>query len=355
MKRAHFIGFDAHCATTEIAIGGESGPPIKVWSCPTTIPKLVEAIESVPRPRHLVMEEGPLADWISRNLRSHVDALQVCNPRRNHLIAKESDKDDPIDAGKLVVLYRGGYTKPVHHPESAEQMAFKRLVSAYQDRVGHRVSEALRIIWLLRGYGVMVKEGGFASAEDRGELVKRLPSEARASSTLKVYWRGYDSAVEQQEAMRKELIRWARKIEPIRRFIEVPGVHWVRGAIFYAYVDTPWRFKSKCALWRYLGVGLERRGSGSGPMRVGVYPFANRRLKCMILGAARSAIASGRNRFSDQYERWLDCGLSPRIARRNVARSLAATLWGMWKSGSVYDPKWVGMTVTAASAGQGAS
>jgi transposase len=130
-------------------------------------------------------------------------------------------------------------------------------------------------------------------------------------------------------------------------------VYWVRGSIFYAYLDTPWRFKSKCALWRYLGIGLERRGSGKGPMVVGVYPFGNRRLKDMILGAARSVIASGRNRFSDQHERWLHAGLTPRSARRNVARSLAATLWGMWKSGSVYDPRCVGMT--AASVGQGSS
>jgi hypothetical protein len=32
----------------------------------------------------------------------------VCNPRRNHLIAKEGEKDDPIDAEKLAQLYRGG-------------------------------------------------------------------------------------------------------------------------------------------------------------------------------------------------------------------------------------------------------
>ena len=48
------------------------------------------------------------------------------------------------------------------------------------------------------------------------------------------------------------------------------------------------------------------------------------------------------NVFADQYQRWREMNCSPRIARRNTARSLAAARWGMWKSGSVYDPKQVG-------------
>jgi hypothetical protein len=51
--------------------------------------------------------------------------LVVCEPRRNPLIAKDSDKDDPIDAEKLAQLYRGGYLKPVHHPESLDRANFR--------------------------------------------------------------------------------------------------------------------------------------------------------------------------------------------------------------------------------------
>lgn len=350
MKRDHFMAFDVHCKTTEIATAGASGPPTKVGRCPTTIPALTEAIQGVPRPRYLVMEEGPLAEWLLCELRQLVDAVVVCEPRRNHLISKDTDKDDPIDAAKLVVLFRGGYTKAVHHPESFDHMAFKRHVNAYHDRVGHRVSEGLKIIWLLRRYGLMVNEAAFASPARRPELVKALPSTGRVRSNLEVYWDGYDMAVQQVETLRNALVRWARRIDPIRRFVAVPGVHWIRGSTFYATVDTPWRFRGKSPLWRYMGIGLERRGSGNGPTYVGVCPFANRRLKDMILGAATSAVASGKNPFADQYKEWIHAGISPRNARRNVARSLATTLWGMWKSGSVYRAEWVG--VPAVSVGR---
>src|SRR4051794_13132652 len=78
-----------------------SGRIIRRERCETTIPALAAALEGVRRPRILTFEEGPLADWLARNLRPHVDRLIVCEPRRNALIAKDSDKDDPIDAERL--------------------------------------------------------------------------------------------------------------------------------------------------------------------------------------------------------------------------------------------------------------
>ena len=79
--------------------------------CATTIPALIEEVDRVPRPRAVVLEEGPLADWIARGLGGHADDVAVCDPRRNHLIAKDSDKDDPIDVEKLARLYRGGVSR----------------------------------------------------------------------------------------------------------------------------------------------------------------------------------------------------------------------------------------------------
>jgi len=127
------------------------------------------------------------------------------------------------------------------------------------------------------------------------------------------------------------------------RFTAVPGIKWVRASTFFAYVDTPWRFPSKQALWKYLGIGLERRRSGGGPERLRVPWEVNGSLKSAIVGAARTAIVSRENPFAAQYERWIRDGLTPRIARRNVARSQAAVLWGMWKNGDVYRPEQVGV------------
>ena len=349
MNGVHYIGGDTHGKETELAVVTASGRLTQQARCPTTIPALAEFLRTVPRPRYLAIEEGPMADWLYRNLLPFLDGMTVCDPRRNSLIAKEGDHDDPIDAPKLAQLLRGGYVKAVHHPESFERSVFKHHVGLYHDRVGHRVEEANRIIAYVRRYGRVVRESAFSDPADRKELLDHLPNHGIVRSDLMVLWSGYDAAAKQEAALRKRLIRLARCEEPIRRFVQVPVVKWIRAATFFVYIDTPWRFKSPSALWRYMGIGLERWHSGDGPMRVRVPPSVavNRPLKDMILGAAKSAIAAGGNPFADQHTRWIDQGVSPRNARRNVARSLAAVMWGMWKNGNVYRPERVGVPMAS--------
>src|SRR5687768_9678262 len=85
MKRMNYIGVDVHSSFCEGGYVDHTGRERGGWRTPTSIPQLVEAIEKVPRPRSLVIEEGPLADWLARNLRGHVDELVVCDPHRNAL------------------------------------------------------------------------------------------------------------------------------------------------------------------------------------------------------------------------------------------------------------------------------
>jgi transposase len=136
----------------------------------------------------------------------------------------------------------------------------------------------------------------------------------------------------------------------VQRFEAMPGLGWIRAATLYAYLDTPWRFRSKSALWKYLGIGLERHRSGTGPEQLRVPKLAHRLLKSTILGAALSAVRQGDNPFAALYRRWIAKGLSSKLARRNVARALATTLWGLWKNGSAYHPKWVGVPAAASAA-----
>ena len=344
MKRWHYIGLDVHCHSTNLAAMTQSGRVTRRWRGPTTIPQLAETIAEVPRPRKVVFEEGPLADWLLRNLERYADEIVVCEPRRNALIAKDSDKDDAIDAEKLADLLRGGYVKAVHHPESQERAIFKQHVALYHQTVRHRVREANRLLAYLRRWGIFVAERALVKAESRRAVLERLPQDATVRADFESMLAIYDVALEQEGQMRRRLLRHARQNEVIKRWEEVPGVGPIRGATFFAFLDTPWRFKRKAQLWRYMGIGLESQHSGAGHKAVHVCQKANRHLKGAILGAARSALRTeeGANPFAEQYWRWIADGISPRNARRNLARSLAATLWSMWKTGNVYRPEWVG-------------
>ena len=342
MSRGHIIALDTHCAFTMTAVLRPSGELVRRRRVATEIPVLRELIAAVRSPRHVVLEEGPLADWLVRELQPVADVVVACDPRRNAHIAKDGDKDDPIDAFKLGQLYRGGFVKPVHHPATLERSGFKQLVGLYHDRVRNLVRQGNRILAQFRRHGCFAAQRELLAPDSRRALLEHLPLRPLRAGVL-VLLDELALAHGGVRQLQRLLEREARRYEPICRFVQVPGVKWIRAATFFAYVDTPWRFRRKQALWRYMGIGLERRHSGVGPEQVGVPGVHTvcRALKSMILGAALSAIA-GDNPFAAQHKEWRHAGVTPRNARRNVARSLAAVLWGMFKSGCVYQPAWVG-------------
>src|SRR5438105_1690438 len=124
-KRNNFIAIDVHGSFCEGGWVDQDGRDRGRFKVSTGIPALVAAIEKVPRPRRLVIEEGPLADWLCRHLRELVDEMVSCDPWRNALIAKGGEKSDPIDWRKLAQLYRGGYVTVVHHPDELSRSLFK--------------------------------------------------------------------------------------------------------------------------------------------------------------------------------------------------------------------------------------
>ena len=338
----YFIALDVHCAFSELAAMTGTGKLVRRDHCPTTIPALAEALKAVRRPRRLTFEEGPLADWLTRELRSHVDELVVCEPQRNHWIARDGDKDDPIDARKLADLYRGGYLKAVHQPGSLQRSLLKQHVSLYHDRVGERVRQGNQLVGLWRRHGVFVRAADLMNDEEWCVRRERLPQSPVLHENLQRVREVYLLMHEQENSLREQLIDQARKEEPVRRFRDLPGLAWIRAVTFYAYIDTPWRFKSKSALWRYCGIGLERRHSGAGPTRTRLSHRGNRKLKNILLGAARSAIAQADNPFADKFRYWTEEeGLVVPNARRNVARSIASTLWSLWKTGERYNSQYV--------------
>jgi transposase len=344
MGTFYVIAMDVHSYNTQSVVYTPSGRKRCEQSLPTTIPALRQLVRDTPRPRHVVFEEGPLAGWLYRHLQLDADAVVVAETRRNAYVAKDGDKSDPIDAAKLGQLYRGGLIRPVHHTDDAKRASFKELVLFYHRRVSWRVAAANRVIWAVRGHGVVIKETIFEAATDRQALWEPLPRDRMLQLRLEMLLIDYDLAVEHEQETKRELLRRAGQIRMIREFGRLPGIGPIRAATFYALIDTPFRFRSKSALWKYMGIGLERRSSGAGREQVKLPRAYNRQLKSIILGAARSvAHKVDGNPFTRQYRRCIQRGQSPQRTRRTVARSLAAVMWGMFKSNTTYRPDWVGV------------
>jgi transposase len=340
MRTEYIITMDTHCRTSDVCIKTSGGKLVRREHLATGIPQLRELIESVPRPRRVIFEEGSMAGWLYRNLKGYSDEVIVCDPRRNAHVAKDGDKDDAIDAEKLNDLYRGGFLKAVHQQDSAEKAAVKQVVGMYHDRVARRVSEGNQLLALAKRWGVMLRRQSLLEQEGSARLTMRLQQAGvppRIVAIARDLWKSFEGALEQEQSLHEQLSQFARQDRVMARVKELPGYGPVRAATLISYLDTPWRFKSKTALWKYVGIGLTRHKSGDGTDFIGVEQACNRLLRNVVIGAAQNAIDQKENVFARRYARWMMVGLSSRNARRNVAREQVTALWGMWKSDKAFD------------------
>ena len=90
-----YIGADVDCRMTELAVE-QKGHIIARDRIPTNVKSLGAFLSSLPGRKAMVIEEGPMAGWLYRNLRATVDQFVVCDPRRNRLISCDGEKDDKL-------------------------------------------------------------------------------------------------------------------------------------------------------------------------------------------------------------------------------------------------------------------
>lgn len=336
-----YIGADVDSKMTDLAVE-RNEKIVRRVSVPTSIVCLLEVLGQIRGHKELAIEEGPMAHWLYRGLRDVVDRLVICDPRRNAYIAKDGDKSDPIDAGKLAELLRGGYLREVYHSDDDQRVRLKQWVSLYHDRVREAVRQINKVRGRCRMFGLRPPRGALHDEAKRREWLSSLP-EADVREQLSVLWIGLDAAREQVVLARRQIGRFSRSYKIIGLWQELPGVGAIRSMTLFAYLDTPWRFASRRKLWKYCGVGIERCSSGKdrfGRPKVGLLQLAwavNKRLKDAAMGAARSAIDQGGNVFAAQYERLVSDGLSKANARHTVSRKILTVMWGMWKSGQPFD------------------
>ncbi len=337
----YYIGADVHSNNTELAVEHQ-GQIVQRHSVPTTVRAIRAVLDTLQGHKHLALEEGPLAGWLYRNLVDHVDSLVVCDPRRNKWIASDGDKDDRISAAKLAGLLRGQYLRAVHHSRDEQRVRLKRWVHLYEDRVREATRTINKLRACAREYGERVPGRALHDTAARQEWFAALAN-ADLVAQLRLLFKGYEVTVEQVRQARRHLTKQAKAFAIVGYWQELPGMGLIRAVTLLAYLDTPWRFKSKSKLWKYCGVGLQRATSGQDrqgrehPAQLQLAWPVNKQIKNVVVGATISAIHSQDNGFRRYYERMLSDGTLVSNARHAVARKLLTVLWGMWKSNRRFD------------------
>lgn len=331
-------GLDLHSKTFRMALLDDDGTLLWEQTQATSAERLVRLVSVVKGPLTVVLEEGTLADWALRVLSPHAKVV-VADPRHNRWIAGDENIDDEKAARKLAELLRAGLIHPVHHSESDERQTFKEVVQAYHSTSREVTRFKNKLKAKFRRLAIDCKGSSVYAASARELWLAKLPSRG-AQLQVRLLWETLDHHEAQRKRLCTTIRVLSRQFPEIARFEQVPGIGLIRAATIFAFLDTPYRFATRAKLWSYCGLGIAAAKSGESKGNPHLTYFGNRELKNAIKGAALCAMRSGQdNPFRRKYQRLTAQNKPHSLAWLDVSRSMATTLWMMWRTGQDYDPQ----------------
>ncbi len=338
-----YIGLDVHRDSCTVAVVGPSGKRLKSFVVETNGSALVEVVRSIPGRRHICLEEGTQSAWLYEVLSPHAEEVVVVVPEK-----RQGSKSDKRDAWTRAQELRTGAITTRVYKAAKHLAALKNAVRGHlmvvRDVV--RVKNRLKAIWRSRGIRSTV---GVYDPNTRGGWIKRLPAAHRSLAE------GLGQQLDVLEPLREQaerlLLKEAKTHPIIRKIATAPGMGRIRSAQIVAVVATPHRFRTRQQFWSYCGLAIVTRSSadwvyvdGHKERRQvqqarGLTRKRNPLLKQVFKGAATTVITQLTDHpLHEGYQRMIDSGIKPNLARVTLARRISAIVLSMWKHQEVYDP-----------------
>lgn len=338
-----YIGLDAHAASCTMAVVGPSGRRLREHVVETCGEALVGTICSIRGQRHLCIEEGELSGWLYELLRPHVHRIIVAQAPR-----KDGPKSDSIDAYGWAEKLRTNAITTAVYKAPQRYATLRELARTYRMVTQDLVRAKNRLKSLYRSRGIDV--GGDAIYQGNGQRLEELPQSARIAAQVLHAEVAELTALKAQA--QQHLLKEASRHAIVSILQTAPGMGPLRVAQLVPIVVTPHRFRTVRALWSYSGLGIVMRSSSDWVQLVdrswiraktqqtrGLNRRRSPVLKEIFKGAATTVSAQkpGSTPLRDSYQRLLDEGTKPNLAKLTIARKIAAVVLRMWKEKKVYD------------------
>ena len=342
-----YIGLDAHASSCTVAVLGPSGRKLQCQVLETNAKALISFLQTIPRNRRLIFEEGTHSNWLYEVLAPHVQEIVVVAIRQSR-----GPKDDKSDAFGLAESLRIGSVKIRVYKKQGEFAALSHLARAHGTLVTDTVRCQNRIKSLMRSRGIAASGKQVYSVKSRDQWLTKLPTQAHSHADL--LYLQYDALLELRKQAEKQMLSEARK-HPVYQIIKTcPGLGKIRTAQLMPVVVTPYRFANKRQFWAYCGLGIVMRSSSDwvrtqggewvkAPIQRtrGLNRNFNRSLKQIFKGAATTVIGCAKkdDPLYRHYQQLLDGGTKPNLAKLTISRQIASIVLSVWRSQEVYDPK----------------
>jgi transposase len=333
-----------------MAVIGSSGRRLRSMVLETDAKVLVESLRGIGGSRRLCMEEGMHSEWLYEVLEQHVEEIVVIQPQ-----PRQGTKNDAIDAWQLAEQLRTrSWTKRVIKSPSRFSM-LREAVRAYDVATREVTRAKNRLRALLRSRGIHVDESIYEPKAREASLNQLKRPQRLRAECLATQIDALLPAKERAEAWLKEE---AAKVPEVRRVMSAPGIGPIRAAAIVAIVVTPERFRTKQQFWSYCGLGIITRSSADWEQDDRTRTWRRRKhaqtrglnrnrhplLKNAFKGAAMHVLKMSKHPLCLAYEKMLENGTKPNLARLTIARRIASAVLAIWKHKEVYDPAKHGQT-----------
>lgn len=340
-----YIGLDAHAASCTLGIVGPSGRRLREQVVATDGEALVGAIRSVGGQRHVCIEEGELSGWLYELLKPHVSRIVVARAEKR--AGPKSDKIDAFDWAERLrtnAIHAAVFKSPKRFATLRELARTFRVVRDDLVRAKNRLKS------LYRRQAILVSGEGIYTEANRELWLGRLPASAVVAG--KALHAEVNGLTVLKEQVRGELVAEASRHLEVRLLQATPGLGPVRAAQIVPIVVTPHRFRNVRQFWAYCGLAIVMRTSSDWVQlsdgrwvraKVSNTRGLNRNrspvLKSIFKGAATTVLRqpAGATALRDKYQRLIDGGTKPNLAKLTISRKIAAIVLRSWKDGNSYD------------------
>ena len=340
-----YVGVDSHSRSCTLGIVSASGRKLDSVVVETNGRALVEAVRLIPGRVHVCLEEGTQSAWLYELFKPHVAEVVVSMPSK-----AKGAKDDKRDAWARAQELRIGAVETRVFKAPQHLAALRSAVRAYGFAVTDvvRAKNRLKAVFLGRG---LVADAGVYDPKQRKRWLAKLSGPYR--QLAEVLARQLDLVVPARDEAERWLLTESKSHPIIRKLVTAPGMGPIRTAQVVAIVAVPDRFRTRQQFWSYCGLGIVTRSSADwrpgrkgGMERVqtlstrGLTRKRHPLLKAVFKGAAMTVITHlPDDPLHAHYQRMIEKGIKPPLARLTVARRIAATVLSMWKNQEVYDSK----------------
>jgi transposase len=298
---------------------------------------IIDALKAVKAKRkYLVIEAGPLANWVAQSASGYLTQVFISDPRENALIYKSSQKYDKVDTKKLCRLLRLNEFKEVYRPESDQRAIFKAAAQHYLDLRDQLTALKNKIKAKYRQWGVIdVFTDSVYSVSGRDKFLKQVEHHPICLQLKRLYELMDHIAAIKQDAQ-TAMISLGCNYPEIKEFKKMPGMGPIGAHTFDAYIQTPHRFAKRNRLWRYCRLAVTDRSSDGKPLG---YKRLDKsgvgELKALSHRAFMSAMKSD-NEVKRFYLQSLQRTHNHKHARLNTQRKILSVMRSIWKKGQAY-------------------